>query len=181
MHLLVRVSLCTLLHYTFQEHTPFCICGASCDVPSVLEHWPNVLHVNWPFLQALTAGGAGEAQPAWADSCYSPSSCPLTVKPCAAPASPECQHSHNYLTLTSLCIIPQPRLSPRSFSFRRMICLYVANLHLSFVYVSRRLYFLQECHKVINFTAAGSELCHAAVNILPCSHIQIIILYFIIY
>lgn len=171
-----------LLYYTFQEHTPFCICAASCDVPSVLEHWPNVLHVNWPFLQALTAGEAGEAQPAWADSCYSPSSCPLTVKPCAAPASPECQHSHNYLTLTlpALCITPQPRLSPCSFSFQGMICLSVANFHLSFVYVSHHLYFLQECRQVKNFTAAGSEPCHA-VNISPYSHIQIIILYFIIY
>lgn len=36
-----------------QEHTPSCICGVSFDVPSLLEHWPNVQCVNWPFLRRL--------------------------------------------------------------------------------------------------------------------------------
>lgn len=46
-----------------QEHTPSCICGVSFDVPSLLEHWPNVLCVNWPFLRRLWQLGG------WAYGC----------------------------------------------------------------------------------------------------------------
>lgn len=62
--------------------------------------------------------GAGVSLPDRADSCSFPSSCPLTVEPCAASTSPECQHSCNYLELTSqaLCVFPfsTPRLSSPS-------------------------------------------------------------------
>lgn len=65
--------------------------------------------------------GAGVSLPARADSCSFPSSCPLTVEPCAASTSPECQHSCNYLELTSqaLCVFPlQPPPLPLFFSQR---------------------------------------------------------------
>lgn len=86
--------------------------------------------------------GAGVSLPARADSCSFPSSCPLTVEPCAASTSPECQHSCSYFVLTSqaLCIFFFFFFSPSCLSARSLArslspggpaCLSVAHFHLS--------------------------------------------------
>lgn len=108
-------------------------------------------------LQAPTAGWLSAPRPARADSCSFPSPCSPTVEPCAASTFPECRRWRNDPALTSQtpwCVrvfslsspLLPPHICPLALSSPRgAVCLSVARLHLSFVYVSHRLYFLQEC------------------------------------
>lgn len=141
-------SVCVAsMHVVKNTHLPVCAVQVSMSHQSLNTDPMSCMwigHFSWLW----QLGGAGVSLPAWADSCSIPSPCPLTEEPCVAPDSPECQHSCNYLTLT------HPHVSFRSLSPRGPLCLSVAHLHLSFVYVSHRLYFLQECWQVINLTAA---------------------------
>lgn len=81
-------------------------------------------------------------------------------------------HVTTSLSHHKLCVFfsLHPNVWPLALSPRGSACLSVARLHPSFVYVSHRLYFLQECWQVINATAAEWQLC-CIVNILPHSHI----------
>lgn len=88
-----------------RTHTFLYMC---CELPCLVGPWTLT---QCPVCElAISPGpdswGAGVSLPARADSCSFPSSCPLTVEPCAASTSPECQHSCSYFVLTSqaLCI-----------------------------------------------------------------------------
>lgn len=80
------------------------------------------------FSAGSDSWGVTVSLPARADSCSFPPPCSPTVEPCAASTSPECQHSCNYLTLTSqaLCVFfsstPQ---SVRLLSFPQRIGLFI--------------------------------------------------------
>lgn len=170
-------SVCvSSMHVVKNTHLPVCAVRVSMSHQSLNTDPMSCMWIGH-FSRLWQLGGPGVSLPAWADSCSIPSPCPLTEDPCAASDSPECQHSCNYLTLTSqvLCISLHPPVClcppPLSLSPRGPLCLSVAHLHLSSVYVSHRLYFLQECWQVINFSAAEWELCYI-VNILPLSHIH---------
>ncbi len=87
----------------------FCVCCMSSRTHTFLYMWCELWRPisPWTLTQCLVcelaispgsdSWGAGVSPPARADSCSFPSSCPLTVEPCAASTSPECQHSCNYL------------------------------------------------------------------------------------
>lgn len=171
-------SVCAAsMHVVKNTHLPVYVARVSMSHQSLNTDPMSCMWIDhFSRLWQLGRGGAGVSLPARADSCcFPPSSCLLTVEPCDASASPEYQHTCNRVTLVSqvLCVSLHPCLFtlPLSLSFtpRGPVCLTVAHLHLSFVYVSHRLYFLKECRQVINFTTAKWELC-CIVNILPHSH-----------
>lgn len=58
----VPMGVCFRVCPPMHTHVPVNLCVSVC-VPSIshsgLEHWPNVLAVNQPFLQVLTAEGGG--------------------------------------------------------------------------------------------------------------------------
>ena len=121
-----------------RTHTFLYVC---CELPCPVGPWTLT---QCPVCElAISPGpdswGAGVSLPARADSCSFPSSCPLTVEPCAASTSPECQHSCNYFVLTSqaLCIFfffffhPPACPLARSLSPGGPACLSVAHFHLS--------------------------------------------------
>lgn len=137
-----------------RTHTFLYMC---CELPCLVGPWTLT---QCPVCElAISPGpdswGAGVSLPARADSCSFPSSCPLTVEPCAASTSPECQHSCSYFVLTSqaLCIFfffffhppacpPARSLAPFLPEDRHV---YLSHIFTSpFVYVSHRLHFLQE-------------------------------------
>ena len=134
-----------------RTHTFLYVC---CELPCPVGPWTLT---QCPVCElAISPGpdswGAGVSLPARADSCSFPSSCPLTVEPCAASTSPECQHSCNYFVLTSqaLCIfffffftlLPVRSLALFLPEDRHV---YLSHIFTSpFVYVSHRLHFLQE-------------------------------------
>lgn len=150
----------------FQEHTSWVVSV------SMSHRSLNTDPMSCMWIGRFSAGsdswGVNVSQAARADSCSFPSPSFPTVRPCAASSSPECQHSCNYLRLTSqdLCgffYALQPQMC-LLFPPRGLDCLFVAHLHISFVYVSHHLYFLQECY--VGFTAAEWHF-YCLVNILP--------------
>lgn len=79
--------------------------------------------------------GAGVSPPTRADSCSFPSSSPLTVEPCAASTSPECQHSCSYLRahITSSVRFSSPPSSVRSLSFSQKTGLFICGTFAPFL------------------------------------------------
>lgn len=154
-HSFIPVWFPTCSSVCFLEHT---FLHMRSEVPSVLEHWPNVLCMNWPFLCRLWQlgfwrGGVSISLPSRADSCsFSLPSSP-TEQPCASSASLECQHSCIYLAFTFWLFIA----SPHSWLLPQRSALFICSTftHLLYAYVSQQLYlfFFAGVLRIDNFAA----------------------------